>query len=204
MYNGLCHSPVMRSSVGFCCQKERGFLHKGRCIGSTGAYFIDTMFWVLWRMRCTPKCRYLRCPLWNGAHALYDTDLVVTIMETPVKEWGKLESHRNRREFEDNKQGLRRCRGEGPGFSEMQLQAISDHSLSREHEFHMELLCGITLSAQFRVSPRNVIFVKMHLGDHLKSSLSPCIVWRFWIFMGEKMPRIYRKFNLVLRKCLSA
>ena len=96
-------------------------------------------------------------------------------MEAPVKEWGKLESHRNRREFEDSKQSLRRCRGEGPGFSEMQLQAIPDHSLSREHEFHTELLSGITLSAQCRVSLRNVIFVKVHLGDHLKGLLSPCV-----------------------------
>ena len=72
-------------------------------------------------------------------------------MEAPVKEWGKLESHRNRREFEDNKQGLRRCRGEGAGVSEMQLQAIPDQSLRREHEFHTELLCGIIPSAQFRV-----------------------------------------------------
>ena len=93
-----------------------------------------------------------------------------------MKEWGKLESHRNRREFEDNKQGLRRCRGEGAGVSEMQLQAIPDHSLSREHEFHMELLCGITLSAQCRVHLRNVIFVKVHLGDHLKRLLSPHVV----------------------------
>ena len=101
MYNGLCHFHVMKSAVGFSCQKERGFLHKGRCIGSTVAYFTDTIFWVLWKIRCTAKYRSLRCPVWNGAHALYDRDLVVTIMETPVKEWGKLESHRNRREVED-------------------------------------------------------------------------------------------------------
>ena len=48
-------------------------------------------------------------------HALSDTDLVITIMETPVKDpvqkQGKLVSHRNRREVEDSKQSLRRCRG---------------------------------------------------------------------------------------------
>ena len=65
MCNRLCHFPVMRSAVGFSCQKERGFLHKGRCIGSTGAYLTDTTFWALWRMRCTPKCRCLRCPVWK-------------------------------------------------------------------------------------------------------------------------------------------
>ena len=96
MFNGLYHFPVMRSALGFSCQQERGFLHKDRCIGRTGAYFTDTMFWVLWKMRCTPKCRWLRCPVWNGAHALYDIDLVVTMLKAPVKEWGKLESHRNR------------------------------------------------------------------------------------------------------------
>ena len=140
VYNGLCHFPVMRSAVGFSCLQERGVLHKGRCIRSTGACLKDTMLWAPWRMRCTPKCRCLRCPVWKGAHALYDTDLVVTIVEVPVKDpvqnWGKLESRRNRREVEHSKQSLRRCRGEGVGVSRMDLEAISGraHTLGREHE----------------------------------------------------------------------
>lgn len=162
------------------------------------------MFWVLWRMRCTPKCRCLRCPVWNGAHALYNTDLVFTTWKHQWKNGGNL----NHTGIEGKLRTVSRVwggeKGRVLGVSEMQLQAIPDHSLSREHEFHMELLCGITLSAQCRVHLRNVIFVKVHLGDHLKRLLSPHVVWRFWVFVGEKVPWTYRKFSLVLRKSLSA
>ena len=85
-------------------------------------------------------------------HSLNDSDLVITKMETPVKDPGQkrgnLESYRNRREVEHSKQSLRRCRGEGVGVSEMQLEVIPGHSLSRECEVHTELLCGIALSAK--------------------------------------------------------
>ena len=92
-------------------------------------------------------------------HALNDANLVITIMEAPLKDpvqkRGNLESYRNRREVEDSK-SLRRCRGEGVGVSEMQLEVIPGHSLSRECEVHTELLCGITLSAQYSVHLQNV------------------------------------------------
>ena len=93
-------------------------------------------------------------------HSLNDADLVITKMETPVKDpvqkRGNLESYRNRREVEHSKQSLRRCRGDGVGVSEMQLEVIPGHSLSRECEVHMELLCGIALSAQCSVHLQNV------------------------------------------------
>ena len=93
-------------------------------------------------------------------HSLNDADFVITMMETPVKDpvqkQGNLESYRNRREVEHSKQSLRRCRGEGVGVSEMQLEVIPDHSLSRECEAHKELLFGITLSAQCSVHLQNV------------------------------------------------
>ena len=80
-------------------------------------------------------------------HSLNDADLVIIKMETPVKDpvqnRGNLESYRNRREVEHSMRSLRRCRREGVGVSEMQLEVIPDHSLSRECEVHMELLCGI-------------------------------------------------------------
>ena len=93
-------------------------------------------------------------------HSLNDADLVITKMETPVKDpvqkQGNLESYRNRREVEHSKQSLRRCRGEGVGVSEMQLEVIPGRSLSRECEVHTELLCGITISAQCTVHLQNI------------------------------------------------
>ena len=56
-----------------------------------------------------------------------------------MKEWGKLESHRNRRKVVEGKQSLRRCGGEAVGDSRLELEAIPGraHSLGRELEDSM-------------------------------------------------------------------
>ena len=95
-------------------------------------------------------------------------------MEAVGKEWGKLESHRNRREVVDGKQSLKRCKGEGVGVSRMDLEAFHDraHSLGREHEdICKELLHGFKHSAQFSHHLWNVKVTTVHPVHNLKKGL---------------------------------